>query len=570
MGNSTKKKKMPGKTWFGILVSITVLTFIIYLVCHCFQSPNAKEIKYLNADQLAVINGIIDNTNTTSLSDSTRKKQRILEFIKKVDPEILPEDSGELSEFIQASSYAELRLQLPKYPIFTRSFFHLYGNGVYFEIIWWSLFGVLANLVYSTSEYLRKKEFMKEELFAQLAKLTYTPLSVIVIYLSYNSLNPAANTGGSIVYTNYTIVISFLLGFFSGRMIELLNKIKNILIPITDQPATDEVTTDTATDDVPEDIINEAIRKHADEWKTKYNVEAVGIGKKRQNGIMKDINCITFVPEKKVDDAQLLPAVKIPDTIKYEANNGETYTITTDVEASGSKIKATSMLTCAEMNPKRPGCSISRPNSEATGTIGLLVYKDKKPYILGCYHVLCAPELASKQVEVTDALNGNKHLISPGSADGGNVDTPSIATVENGIFTDTIDAAIAAVADASLLTDRICLIGRNATTPLSITLDHVNAQYPVTSIGRTTSRQDGFITSSNINCSIGYDVNGRSFTHDMTGLIRITNNTDGGDSGGPVIDAKNNIIGLVVASSDNDTYIMPIGRLLDQFKISLT
>ena len=62
------------------------------------------------------------------------------------------------------------------------------------------------------------------------AKVFYAPLIALIIIFSYKLIT----SPGSAVF-DYTsieiIVFSFILGFFSGRAIELLNKIKDVILP---------------------------------------------------------------------------------------------------------------------------------------------------------------------------------------------------------------------------------------------------------------------------------------------------------------------------------------------------
>lgn len=53
----------------------------------------------------------------------------------------------------------------------------------------------------------------------------------------------------------------------------------------------------------------------------------------------------------------------------------------------------------------------------------------------------------------------------------------------------------------------------------------------------------------------------------MQGLLRMEKAADSGDSGAPVMDKQNRILGIVVGGNDDYTYAIPIQRIIKQLKI---
>ena len=53
----------------------------------------------------------------------------------------------------------------------------------------------------------------------------------------------------------------------------------------------------------------------------------------------------------------------------------------------------------------------------------------------------------------------------------------------------------------------------------------------------------------------------------MEGLLRMDKASAKGDSGAPVMDNKNQILGIVVGGNDDYTYAIPIQRIINQLKI---
>lgn len=118
---------------------------------------------------------------------------------------------------------------LEKVDVPTASYFWLFGRKVYLEIIFWALFGVIASILYRTSEEMFLGEFKEGKIPIHIAKLIYAPISTIVLYFSADLfISDEANNQIS----HWIIVFSFILGFYSGRMVDLLNRIKDVLLPL--------------------------------------------------------------------------------------------------------------------------------------------------------------------------------------------------------------------------------------------------------------------------------------------------------------------------------------------------
>jgi len=237
---NTADDQTAGSYWFKTLVALTLITATAYMLLHIDQlhlvnNPGNKRIEYLDKDQAETLNRLMDKPMDKLHEDSIRKNIRY--YFIYLYSNFDMRDNASLEKIIKEFSLSDLKVVLPKYPIQLRSYFWLYQNWVYFEIIFWCLFGVLANLLYNSTEKLRKGDFIKEEIYAQLAKLIYSPFCVVIIYICYDKLQ-SSNSQYNIQYSIYSIVISFLLGFFSGRMIELLSRLKDLLLP-SQNPAAD-------------------------------------------------------------------------------------------------------------------------------------------------------------------------------------------------------------------------------------------------------------------------------------------------------------------------------------------
>ncbi|MBL0257697.1 MAG: hypothetical protein IPQ03_09260 [Bacteroidetes bacterium] len=227
-----------------------------------------------------------------------------------------------------------------------------------------SLFGVLANLLYHTVENLAYN-FRKTEIYVQIAKIFYTPFCVCIIYLCYNKIQSSGEIY-NIQYSVYSISVSFLLGFFSGRMIDLLNRLKDILLPLgKGDPQNEAVLID--DDAVTPPLILEAIKKNGDVWRSKYpNILGISLEKKYIKGKQRNQYAILFEVSKKD------PSIKeglIPETISYTDENNVQVEIPTDVKEVGA-ITSNAALS----NVIQPGY-VSRKIAIFSGTIGLILNK---------------------------------------------------------------------------------------------------------------------------------------------------------------------------------------------------
>jgi len=121
-------------------------------------------------------------------------------------------------------------IALPYISTERRSYFWLFGEKKYIEVIFWAVFGVLANLIYYASENMRTGRFRPDELPVYVAKLIYAPWVTLVIILGYDIVFTSSQSGPE-NYSYGLIVFSFVLGFFSGRAVGLLSKLKDAILP---------------------------------------------------------------------------------------------------------------------------------------------------------------------------------------------------------------------------------------------------------------------------------------------------------------------------------------------------
>lgn len=558
------KFKLLSKEYFlGTLISILVLLAILYVVLH-----------------LAIPHGYINNKPTVedisvlnSFDSATFENKAIVYLDEKYEiskERVYADSLRSMIKLLQKQHFINVITQSG---IRKRSFFWLYNDISIIELIFWALFGTLSSFLYYYAEHSRKGTVDEDEFPAYWAKLFYTPFVVIVIYFSPNLFSN--EQGFNIYFGHWTIVIAFVLGFFSGRTIELLDRLKNFIFPFntgTQQAAAGGQ----AAKEVPEEIILEAIEEKSEEWELQYGpFQSISIGRKRVNDVLTEILCIQFDVEQKFLPKEEIK--RIPPFIDYKAKDGETYTIPTDVNQVGVTVINScyvpkDVLTTGASQPtKLLGLSCSRSGSDATGSIGLRVKKtdenDRRVFLLSCFHVLCPGEIKSGTFEVNTVQNGAPfEVISPSKEDNGGT---VLANIREGCLGDGLDVAIAELTDNNLLANRIFGTEIFLKSKIIVGLSHVRRDYKVSLVGRTSGRQNGFLDSHFTKAYIKYPTT-QDPNHkvEFKGIIKTCKISNPGDSGAAVFDNNNNVIGILFAANDSFSYILPIQRIFSRLKIT--
>ncbi len=238
----------------------------------------------------------------------------------------------------------------------------------------------------------------------------------------------------------------------------------------------------------------------------------------------------------------------VPKTIVYIGVGG----IPTDIKEAG-EIKhnlANEILTPDEDLPMRMGGSISVKNPKEFGTRGLLLTKDKKQFLLTCFHVLLSefPKntlyegVPVRLAEYPSPLKNSSVEIKTG-------------LITYGCYDSNNDFALVKLENVN---DFINGFGRSRfkgfhdANTISSLLDK-----QVTTAGAVSNFQQGKVLDTNATVTITQT--GMRFEN-----VVITKKLSvPGDSGAPVIDENNKIVGIVIASDDSlRSYILPIHNLI--------
>jgi hypothetical protein len=205
------------------------------------------------------------------------------------------------------------------------------------------------------------------------------------------------------------------------------------------------------------------------------------------------------------------------------------------------------------------------------GTLGSLIQKSGKQYILSNYHVLMADIVAggnSRTVQDGDPVI-QPALIDVGcnAANAQNVGTIAFAGTPS-LPSSNVDAGVAEVIAGMVRTDGAILeIGTLSAQTVAAAVNQA-----VKKSGRTTGLTRSTVSGLNATISVAYDnecAGGAAFTKTFTGQIVVANSRskflDSGDSGSLMVqDVTTNprAIGLLFAGSTTTAIANPIGQVL--------
>ena len=265
------------KKWFAT-VSIGLISLIIlYIILHVFICKNSYEYGKLDDKQIQQINRIYFGDTVKVKKEDTIKLKQVTNSSDtpktKIDtpniskPDIAKPKSKDLKcdsintcmrvlqylnsefqldscqiksfkEYLCYSSPLEATSFLSNLKLRVKSYFWLKGPSSYFEIIFWTLFGVLCNILFGLGIVSKKSTnnpldlttfFDSSEIPSQVAKMFYAPLCTLIIVFGYNYFT--SQSLADISSSKGVIVFAFVGGFYSERLIAFLDRLKDVLLP---------------------------------------------------------------------------------------------------------------------------------------------------------------------------------------------------------------------------------------------------------------------------------------------------------------------------------------------------
>ena len=290
--------------------------------------------------------------------------------------------------------------------------------------------------------------------------------------------------------------------------------------------------------------LEQPLRLGKQAWLWSSGMVGMGIAEKEVCGKTLSKVVLKIYVEKK------LPSSKVEHPIPKVVKIGDLPPIETDVVPVG-RLELQTIPTpsfssnTAMIRPAIPGYSIGLGSqTQEAGTFGMVVRKTGQTapwYLLSNSHAIAATGCAPKGAAI----------IQPGGADGGTVPADTIATLTDWVpltfgpgFTNLVDAAIAELSP-DVASAAIAELG--VPTGVSTTLKRGD---PVQKMGRTTTLSFARVTDVDFTTTSVYPTcSGGSGNVGFTDQVLVTFYSAGGDSGSPVLNMQNEVVGLHVAGS---------------------
>ncbi len=263
LNNFMKKESMQflhartwsGRSWLLMLCFLLSMVIIGYLLSHNIWQ--GKQYVQLDKKQVLVLNKFVTTRETQSQIDDSvsfhreQRDNKLMMFLKnEMHQQLDQQDFLQTMELISTMNNEMLLDFLAEKKFLVNSIFWLTGNHTYIEALLWSLMGVLVSLIYYVSIANTKSlhtagnddsgSFDPAEISGQVAKMFYAPTCTIVLVLGYQYLIDSNNSMIDISVNNGLIVFAFVSGFFSGRVMRFLDRLKELVLPFgaSSQPTT--------------------------------------------------------------------------------------------------------------------------------------------------------------------------------------------------------------------------------------------------------------------------------------------------------------------------------------------
>lgn len=379
-------------------------------------------------------------------------------------------------------------------------------------------------------------------------------------------------------WTDFYSGAAFVFGcFFTGTFISLGSKfwhdmldlvlaIKNVKKEVT--AITTSSSFDSLSGEEQVQLLTDAIRENKESWKNNIaHFKGVSIGDKRTGSAQTSIGQISlrFMLSSKGDmEPDAINAV--PPFVFYKG-----FKIPTDTYPTGVIASIANTIPPGEL-PRPAGSSIGRQDTRYSGTLGLKVKLKHNGSIitcgLSCYHVLFPEELKQKNMIVesdTDAVvTGSPSIWAPSQRDG-NVHT-RVGRIVQGKVNKFMDIAFFTSTDDFISAS---VFEQGMPKPVYFVTKEDEHKLEVKIYGRTSGLVTGKVNNSRAYPTITYFRNEpqNKFDHDLEDVIELQLAAAPGDSGSAVLTKKNELIGILVASDGQLSYVVPATSILNNFTV---
>lgn len=173
--------------------------------------------------------------------DSCKINKALLYVRTEFDGKLQKEQETVIKDYIRTYSAQEVGQLLAQLQLKVTSYFWLSGPWMYAEMVFWVIFGVICSNLFALGNLGRTRGFSSfdaKEVPYQVAKFFYAPFCAIIIMLAYNYFKHSEVV--DVHASEGMIVVAFIIGLFSGRMMSFLERFKDALLPENVRPASTE------------------------------------------------------------------------------------------------------------------------------------------------------------------------------------------------------------------------------------------------------------------------------------------------------------------------------------------
>lgn len=220
----------------SILVSANTqeTAFSDYAVKHRVSNTNDGFLDAYPSDSAQPISYASDYPETTYLNNQPedidrkeRVKKAMVYVLSQYGNRIDQEQAENIQRYIYTFNTSETGIFLNDFHLKIKSFFWLSGALLYGEIVFWTIFGVLCSLLLFVGNTIRRNIDINRDVLYQAARLLYAPFAGMILVLCYSYVK-----GGSsidIQPNEGIIVFAFILGFYSGTVMEWLDRLRAVI-----------------------------------------------------------------------------------------------------------------------------------------------------------------------------------------------------------------------------------------------------------------------------------------------------------------------------------------------------
>lgn len=239
-------KTWTGREWLLVLCFLLGITVLVYVSTHTIWKGN--QYVQLDKKQLQLVYKYLAYDSSLQVKDSSvtvpnlKRNIFIDHFLRtEMHQKINREQLSETMSLLAQMKNQDITDYLTDKKFLVSSPFWLTGNKTYLEAFFWSLMGVLVSLVYYVSIANAKSlntagtedsgSFDPAEISGQVAKMFYAPACTIILVLGYQYLADSNDNMIDISVNNGLIVFAFISGFFSGRVMRFIDRLKELILP---------------------------------------------------------------------------------------------------------------------------------------------------------------------------------------------------------------------------------------------------------------------------------------------------------------------------------------------------